>query len=200
MLVHRPTSQRDPKAQSVSVVRDTVQSALGSLGTAALNGHATATAQNSVVPHRSGTPPAASAPPNPHAKQNGVPSYATSTSSESDDDDNDKPSLGDATAAAAAATSAAADSNDDRQGSQNSVAEHDMGEDVYDEAQLDPAKSRAIESSLWEIESLRQHYYHAVSLHNEFVMNACLAFGRASYCWYAVSLHIELFMNGCHAL
>lgn len=32
------------------------------------------------------------------------------------------------------------------------------GTDVYDAAEDDPGKSRAIESSLWEIESLRNHY------------------------------------------
>ena len=36
------------------------------------------------------------------------------------------------------------------------------GEDVFDETELDPAKCRAIESSLWELESLRHHYYHTV--------------------------------------
>ncbi|WIA11201.1 hypothetical protein OEZ85_011328 [Tetradesmus obliquus] len=32
------------------------------------------------------------------------------------------------------------------------------GRDVYDEAQPDPAKSRAVESSLWELAALRNHY------------------------------------------
>lgn len=36
------------------------------------------------------------------------------------------------------------------------------GEDVFDDREVDPAKCRAVESSLWELESLRQHYYHAV--------------------------------------
>ena len=36
------------------------------------------------------------------------------------------------------------------------------GEDVFDETEPDPAKCRAIESSLWEVESLRHHYYHTV--------------------------------------
>lgn len=38
----------------------------------------------------------------------------------------------------------------------------EAGEDVFDENEVDPAKCRAIESSLWELESLRHHYYHAV--------------------------------------
>ncbi len=38
-----------------------------------------------------------------------------------------------------------------------------VGQDVFDEHEADPAKCRAIESSLWELESLRHHYYHAVS-------------------------------------
>lgn len=37
-----------------------------------------------------------------------------------------------------------------------------VGQDVFDERETDPAKCRAIESSLWELESLRQHYYHTV--------------------------------------
>jgi U3 small nucleolar RNA-associated protein 19 len=31
------------------------------------------------------------------------------------------------------------------------------GVDVYDAAEPDPAKSRAVESSLWEVEALRNH-------------------------------------------
>lgn len=38
-----------------------------------------------------------------------------------------------------------------------------VGQDVFDEHEADPAKCRAIESSLWELESLRHHYYHTVS-------------------------------------
>lgn len=81
------------------------------------------------------------------------------SSSSDNDDNNDNPSSEDATVAAAAV-----DRNTDRQASEGGVAASGVGEDVYDEAQLDPVKSRAIESSLWEIESLRQHYYHTVSL------------------------------------
>lgn len=33
-----------------------------------------------------------------------------------------------------------------------------IGRDVYDESEEDPAYSRAIESSLWEVEALRLHY------------------------------------------
>jgi hypothetical protein len=32
------------------------------------------------------------------------------------------------------------------------------GVDPYNEAEADPAKSRAVESSLWEVEALRNHY------------------------------------------
>jgi U3 small nucleolar RNA-associated protein 19 len=32
------------------------------------------------------------------------------------------------------------------------------GHDPYDEAEPDPAQSRAVESSLWEVEALRRHY------------------------------------------
>ncbi len=38
-----------------------------------------------------------------------------------------------------------------------------VGQDVFDGDEADPAKCRAIESSLWELESLKHHYYHAVS-------------------------------------
>lgn len=55
-----------------------------------------------------------------------------------------------AQAAAASATAAAV------------RAEVQAGEDVFDETELDPANCRAIESSLWELESLRHHYYHTV--------------------------------------
>ena len=44
-----------------------------------------------------------------------------------------------------------------------------VGQDVFDEDEADPAKCRAIESSLWELESLKHHYYHAVSY-----MRACI--------------------------
>ncbi|PNH03715.1 Nucleolar complex protein 4 [Tetrabaena socialis] len=37
------------------------------------------------------------------------------------------------------------------------------GADVYEEQELDPAKSRAVESSLWEVEALRCHYCPQVS-------------------------------------
>jgi U3 small nucleolar RNA-associated protein 19 len=36
-------------------------------------------------------------------------------------------------------------------------------EDVYDADEKDPAKSRAIESCLWELNALEQHYHPAVS-------------------------------------
>lgn len=58
-----------------------------------------------------------------------------------------------AAAATATATTAAAGVGEEVQ----------AGEDVFDESELDPAKCRAIESSLWELESLRHHYYHVVS-------------------------------------
>ena len=48
------------------------------------------------------------------------------------------------------------------------------GEDVFDESELDPAKCRAIESSLWELESLRHHYYHVVSHISLSYKTACL--------------------------
>jgi U3 small nucleolar RNA-associated protein 19 len=37
------------------------------------------------------------------------------------------------------------------------------GVDVYDPSEPDPAKSRAVESSLWELEALRNHYSPQVS-------------------------------------
>ena len=38
-----------------------------------------------------------------------------------------------------------------------------IGEDVFLEDESDPAKSRALESSLWEVASLRNHYCPQVS-------------------------------------
>ena len=43
------------------------------------------------------------------------------------------------------------------------LAAHADGHDVYDFGEHDPALSRAVESSLWEVESLRNHYYHQVA-------------------------------------
>ena len=40
-----------------------------------------------------------------------------------------------------------------------------VGEDVFDETQEDPAKSRAVESSLWELQCLRNHYCPQVWSH-----------------------------------
>ena len=50
-----------------------------------------------------------------------------------------------------------------------------IGEDVFDEHEADPAKCRAIESSLWELDSLRHHYYHTVRpAVQPVVINCCL--------------------------
>ena len=57
---------------------------------------------------------------------------------------------GDATAAAGAGVAAAGFSG--------------AGVDVYDDSQGDPAASRAVESSLWELEALRRHYCPQVGL------------------------------------
>lgn len=37
-------------------------------------------------------------------------------------------------------------------------SESRLGVDLYDEMESDPAKCRAVESSLWEVEALRNHY------------------------------------------
>jgi U3 small nucleolar RNA-associated protein 19 len=63
------------------------------------------------------------------------------------------PSAGASSAAAAAAGAKGA----------AAVAAPGAGEDPYDEAQPDPAHSRAVESSLWEVEALRRHYCPQVS-------------------------------------
>lgn len=34
--------------------------------------------------------------------------------------------------------------------------------DVFDDEVADPAESRAIESSLWEVETLKRHYKYAL--------------------------------------
>ena len=56
-----------------------------------------------------------------------------------------------ATAAATAATTTAASST-------AAAAAAPAGADPYDPCEPDPAKSRAVESSLWELEALRNHY------------------------------------------
>ena len=60
------------------------------------------------------------------------------------------------------------------------------GQDVFDEHEADPAKCRAIESSLWELESLRHHYYHAVSYMLKSLLgctwHACLHLYNANPC------------------
>jgi U3 small nucleolar RNA-associated protein 19 len=38
------------------------------------------------------------------------------------------------------------------------------GLDVFDESQADPARSRAVESSLWELAALRNHYWPQVMM------------------------------------
>lgn len=48
----------------------------------------------------------------------------------------------------------------------NPEAGSSSGEDPYLEAESDPASSRAIESSLWEIETLTNHFYPQV-LHRQ---------------------------------
>lgn len=56
-------------------------------------------------------------------------------------------------------TAAAAGSNGSNAaaGSNGSAAAAGAGVDVYDPSETDPAKSRAVESSLWEMEALRNH-------------------------------------------
>lgn len=54
--------------------------------------------------------------------------------------------------ATAAANGTAADTNG------TTAAAGGQGVDVYDENETDPAKSRAVESSLWELAALRNHY------------------------------------------
>lgn len=74
------------------------------------------------------------------------------------------------TAAATATASATATSTAQAVG-----GDMEAGEDVFDETEVDPAKCRAIESSLWELESLRHHYYHTVrhDCHDKVHQGAC---------------------------
>lgn len=75
--------------------------------------------------------------------------------------------------AAAAGTAAAGGSGDDdqqqqRQQEEDGAAEEQqqgqgLGADPYDESEPDPARSRAVESSLWELAALRRHYCPQVS-------------------------------------
>jgi U3 small nucleolar RNA-associated protein 19 len=52
---------------------------------------------------------------------------------------------------------AAAGSNGSNAGDTTAAAAAAAGVDVYDPSEADPGKSRAVESSLWEIEALRNH-------------------------------------------
>ena len=49
------------------------------------------------------------------------------------------------------------------QGSVSGLQQMTAGVDVYSVTDDNPAKSRAIESSLWEVEALRNHYCPQVS-------------------------------------
>ena len=64
-------------------------------------------------------------------------------------------------------------------GREGSQQDRPSGVDVYIASEEDPAESRAIESSLWEIESLRNHYCPQVSgpytLQSLFAYDQCLA-------------------------
>ncbi len=92
--------------------------------------------------------------PSANGLANGVGSHDTSDSSSDEED-------GEARAAAAAA-GAAAESAGGAGGSELPAA---AGVDVYDDAEPDPAKCRALESSLWELTALRAHYDPLVTLH-----------------------------------
>ena len=45
-----------------------------------------------------------------------------------------------------------------QEGTQPRLAAGEAGVDVYVEEAADPSQSRALESSLWEVDSLRNHY------------------------------------------
>lgn len=59
---------------------------------------------------------------------------------------------------------ATGDDGDSGGSSKASAAAVGSGLDVYDEAEADPARSRAVESSLWELAALRNHYCPQVNL------------------------------------
>lgn len=50
----------------------------------------------------------------------------------------------------------------DRQSAGEGEAEEASGRDPYRESETDPAKSQAVDSSLWEVKSLCNHYYPQV--------------------------------------
>ncbi|GIL60600.1 hypothetical protein Vafri_15126 [Volvox africanus] len=62
-----------------------------------------------------------------------------------------------------AAASAALATQQSREGAKPIPSLSGPGVDPYDEMEADPAKSRAVESSLWEVEALRNHYCPQVS-------------------------------------
>lgn len=168
VLVHRPAAKSQAHTSTMPAAQNSMQPLSDRSGQATQNGHATANAQNGVQSNPPGKPLASpSVAANPHAQQNGVPAYAVATSSDSDSDADDDKSSSEAAAEQAAATRVpAAKADRGNQSATNGLAEGSVGEDVYDDTELDPAKSRAIESSLWEIDSLRQHYYHTVRTAN----------------------------------
>lgn len=64
-----------------------------------------------------------------------------------------RPTAGGAGGAAAAAAGGSSSNG----GSAAASAAASAGVDVYDASEADPAKSRAVESSLWEVDALRNH-------------------------------------------
>jgi U3 small nucleolar RNA-associated protein 19 len=52
---------------------------------------------------------------------------------------------------------------DDDESEQPATKVQNIGDDVFDMSQTDPTKARAMESSLWELKTLQNHYIWAVA-------------------------------------
>lgn len=155
VLVHRPKTSLLPKTDTAAAAAP----AQDSTHNFSKSSHQTATSlTNGVHVSLPVSQQATLASVKPGVMQNGLSGHA-----ESDSDDGIS-----ATSAAAkegvADGKPAAEAGNRQKDSIDAVPDAVDGEDVFDEQEVDPAKSRAIESSLWEVESLRQHSYHTVSI------------------------------------
>ena len=93
--------------------------------------------------------------PNGLGKTSGISSSGSSSDS---GDSSDSDSGGGRFVRTAATTAGVGAAEAGGHGSSGPETASSLGEDVYDEAETDPAKCRALNSSLWEVAALRSHY------------------------------------------
>ena len=94
---------------------------------------------------------------------NGLQNGASSVGGSSSDEDSPGPLEGGPAVADAAMTANGGEALPPGAAAPTEAAAAQQGQDVYDEAETDPAKCRALESSLWEVAALRSHYDPQVS-------------------------------------